>query len=196
MKVHTERMDRTAPPKHVARLSLNNKTPLSRNAGKMSFACPTCYLVFERYVCWASRVSVNYCSRECSSEGRKVRVLVPCVTCGEDMELTPSAIGKVTTCGKVCSSKRRQSDTPQPRGFVAYKDAAAVVAKLGVCSQCGTQAAPWRVRGIKSTLIDGVIDVDASKAKLWCLHCHSEDNAPKGGRARQRQVRERKDDRT
>jgi len=191
LKLHTEKIDHTAPPKYVVKLSLNSKTPLSRAAGKMSFTCPNCYLVFERYACWAKRVNVNYCSRECSSEGRRVRVQVSCVVCKEHYEVTPSDIGKRTTCSKLCSSKRRQGDNPYPKSFNAYKDAIKLIAKREVCSRCGVRSAPWMVRGIESVFGDGLLDVDASAAFLLCQPCHFSEVGVLGGRARQRQRKAR-----
>lgn len=191
LKLHTEKIDHTAPPEGVVSLSLNNKTPLSRSAGKLSFACPICYLVFERYACWAKRVNVNYCSRECACEGRKVRVHTNCVVCGADMEQMPSNLGRVVTCGKLCSSKRRQSDTPHPRNFIVYKKAIKLIAKREVCSRCGVRSGPWIVRDIESEFDDGLLDVDASAASLWCQRCHLTDTGPGGGRARQRQRKAR-----
>jgi hypothetical protein len=191
LKLHVEKIDHTAPPEHVARLGLNNKTPLSRAAGKLSFTCPNCYLIFERYACWAKRVNVNYCSRECADEGRKVRVQVSCVVCGVGMELTPSDIGRITTCCKRCSAKRRQCDTPYPRSFTNYKNAVKLIAKREVCSRCGTRSGPWRVRGIESELDDGLLNVDASKAFLLCQTCHFKEVGVIGGRSRQRQRKAR-----
>jgi hypothetical protein len=191
LKLHTEKIDHTAPPKDVVRLNLNNKTLLNRAVGKLAFTCPTCDLVFERYACWAKRVNVNYCSRECGCLGRRVRVQVSCVVCGGHYEVTPSNIGRKTTCGKLCSSKRRQCDTPYPKSFNAYKDAVKLIGKREVCSRCGIRSGPWMVRDIKSTFADGLLNVDASTAFLLCQSCHFKEVGVIGGRARQRQRKAR-----
>jgi len=190
-KLHVEHINHTAPPKHVARLSLNNLTPLAGAVGKLRFTCPNCGIVFERYACWAKRVNVSYCSRDCSNEARRVRVQVSCVVCGEHYEVTPSNIGRKTTCGKLCSSKRRQSDNPHPKSFNAYKDAIKLIASREVCSRCEVRSGPWMVRNIKSVFGDGVLDVDSSKAFLLCQYCHFKEVGVVGGQSRQKQIRKR-----
>jgi hypothetical protein len=193
MRLHMERIDHTAPPKHVARLGLSNKTPLSRTIGMLHFNCELCGVVFEKPAAWAKRVSRHYCSRECCSEDKKVRIHTNCRVCGVDMEQTPSEAVKTTTCGKICSSRRRRSGTPRPHSFVAYKNEMVRIAKAGVCSQCGVQHGPWVVRGIKSELVvDAMLIIDHTSGSLWCRPCHFRTLGVVGGRARQKQIRERK----
>jgi len=191
IKLHIEKIDHSAPPEHVARLGLNNKTPLSRATGKLNFTCPNCDVVFERYACWAKRVNVNYCSRECSNEGRRVRVEVSCVVCKEHYEIIPAYIGRITTCCKRCSAKRRQCDTPYHRSFTAHKNAVKEVAEREVCSRCGVRSGPWVVRDIESVFDDGLLDVDVSAAFLLCQTCHFKEVGVVGGHGRQRQRKAR-----
>lgn len=172
MRLHVEKIDHTAPPKHVARLGLSNKTPMSRTIGILGFECELCGLAFEKPAAWAKRVSHHYCSVSCANEGRKVRIHTNCTVCNADMEQTLSGAVRVVTCSKFCSSKRRQSDTPNARGFKSYKEEMMRLARRGVCSQCGVRHGPWVVRGIASTFRDAVLTVDKSSGSLWCRPCH------------------------
>jgi hypothetical protein len=191
-KLHTDKIDHTAPPKYVAQLGLNNKTTLMRTIGMLGFTCPVCGLTFEKPAAWAKRSNINYCSRECSNEGRKVRIHTKCVVCGVDMEQTPSDASKITTCGKRCSSIRRRRGTPSPGSFTAYKSEMKRIAEAGVCSQCGVQHGPWVIRGIKSELVvDAMLIIDHTSGSLWCRPCHFHNIGVVGGRARQKQIRER-----
>lgn len=155
----------------------------------MTITCPICYTRFNRPPCHVARSAVNYCSRGCQAEGRKVRVHTTCIICENDMEQTPSNAARVVTCSKKCSSIRRRNLDRPPRktSFAAYKKSVNEIIKSGACSHCGVRHGPWAVRGVNVKVSqDGEVYADASTAELWCRNCHLTDIAPLGAAERER----------
>lgn len=166
-------INRIAPPRHGLRGEQCNLSPLDPSRA-MYLTCPICYTRFSRPPSHVARNKWGtYCGRGCAAEGRKVRIDVPCVVCGKQMELRPCDIGRKTTCSKQCSSLRRRSSNVRPKATAAYKKAIRKIATPGVCENCETNSGPWIVRGvIAEPHDDGSVSVDSSGARLLCRPCY------------------------
>jgi hypothetical protein len=163
---------------------ISNQTPLARRAGKLSFACGVCGVVFEKPAAWAKRTNNHYCSAACRIEGSKITVETQCVVCHATMLQTPSLAVRVVTCSKLCSSLRRRRGNTQGKSCAAYKKEARKLRSLvGKCTACGTGHGPFVVRGAIVD-ISGVPVVDMLGAEVWCRQCHMTDVSRLGVPAR------------
>jgi hypothetical protein len=150
----------------------SNKTPLGNSSGKYHFVCPICNMSFERYWCWAKRVSTNYCSKACSSEGKRIRFDKPCVVCNKTMFLTATNMNRISTCCHDCLRINRTKGTKRGRSSIDYKKISERLKQNPVCSDCGVLNGPWSVQGIITTINEkGIYEGDGSKARLVCRHC-------------------------
>lgn len=173
------------PAKGIS-VETSNRLPLSKTTGKLKFICPVCENIFYKPVAWAKRTSNHFCSRACASAGRIVRYEIPCVICGKIMSLRFSNIIRVTTCSKICSSKRRRGAVFDKRGFAIYKKAVKELTANPVCGKCGSSHGPWRVRNLEVIFNeDGEACLNKEKVEVWCEHCHLNDIALLGGLCRQ-----------
>jgi 5-methylcytosine-specific restriction endonuclease McrA len=175
----------TVPMRRGLERLLSNKSKLSHNAG-MGIVCPICCTMFYRAPSHVARVDVSYCSRACQAEGRKVRIVTNCVTCGIDMERTPSDAVRVVTCSRKCSSLRRRSENPQPQAFALYKKAVESIRVRGACSRCSRKSGPWIVRGLNPRMEGDEIAIDKENAVLICQSCHFAEVGVIGGINRQK----------
>jgi len=153
---------------------------------KLLITCPICYTRFHRPPSHVARVGVSYCSRACSAQGAITRVIVNCVSCNKPMELTPSNVGRKTTCSKKCKTlKRASGPNTVSRNFADVQTRAKEIKKRGICVNCGVNHGPWAVRGLYGEMeADGSVIIDDDKAELWCRHCHLKDVAHLGAPAR------------
>lgn len=168
-----------------------NRSALSHQAG-MSVMCPICSITFYRAPSHVARVAVSYCSRACQAEGQKVRIETHCVSCGKEMEQTPSGAARITVCSYECSTIRRQGGNLRPSKkttTAAWKRAIKEVSKRGECAQCGVKNGPWRVVGMEPEYVGATQVLDTSLARLLCLHCHMKNVGPIGGAANAERIK-------
>lgn len=178
----TQTIQRSSGLQRGMSAQFSQQTPISRSKGKLGFVCPVCLLSFERFAAWAKKVDVNYCSRECAGIGRRVRVIIHCITCESPFEVVPSNLGKLTTCSKLCSSLRRRGTTPNPRSAAVALQFIRDFIREGRCIKCRASAGPWAVRGLIVTFPEHDFpQIETSKVTLWCRQCHLEDIALLGG---------------
>lgn len=150
----------------------SNKTNLGNSAKKYHFNCPICNISFERYWCWAKRVSTNYCSRACSGEAKRIRFDKPCVVCNKVMSLTATYMNRISTCCHDCLRIKRSKRKTNGRSSIDYKKISERLKQNLVCSDCGVLDGPWSVQGIITTINDkGIYEGDGSKARLVCRSC-------------------------
>ena len=150
---------------------------------KLLITCPICFTKFHRPPSHVARVATCYCSRACSAEGHKIRVISECVSCGKPMELPPSSVGKKTTCSKKCSTLRRSKGgkSNNCRGFAAVISRIKKIQERGECVNCGVKHGPWAVRNLSGEMqSDGEVIINDENTELWCRHCHLKDVAPLG----------------
>lgn len=183
----------TAPPAAGLSVHISSTKPISQSAGKVSLTCAQCGLHFERYACWIKRSNRTYpacCSRACAAEQRKMfRVDVACSVCNAEMNLTPSALGKKTTCSKACSDIKKRGPQPNLKGNKASKDAIMKIAARGTCSCCGNNVGPWVIRGFDVSADEqGTLHINSEQATLWCRACHLTDLTPIAAAARIQQA--------
>jgi hypothetical protein len=100
-------INRSPPPAGGMAKEIPAVGKLARTAGKIVMTCPVCLLDFERYLCHAKRVKVNYCGRACSSVGAERKSVYACIVCSKPMLLNPSDSTRVSTCSTECSSEYR-----------------------------------------------------------------------------------------
>jgi len=160
---------------------------------KMGVTCPICYVVFYRPPSHIERVKTYppCCSRACSAESRKIKVLFNCVSCGNEMELAPSEIGRKTTCSKQCSTLRRVKDKNNVKktSLGYYQKTIKEIARCSVCKECGVTSAIWIVKNCEAKLLDsGEVNVDISEAELVCRGCHLSGIAIIGGEANKKRL--------
>lgn len=152
----------------------SNENKLRTASGKIGLICPICGLKFATYAAWAKKVNVCCCSRACAAEARKVRVITQCVSCGKDMEHTPSDAARITTCSKVCSTLRRVKGNGAPlrnSSAAIYQEAAKRISQSQECSSCGVLHGPWCVVGLQYRWDHGVPTM-VHDGELWCRKCH------------------------
>ena len=160
------------PPKEGLQKQGAQPTKLARNKSKLPFNCDHCGLAFEKYACWAKRVTHHYCSRACASAAKVVRFPKDCAVCGVEMLLTPTYMNRVSTCSAICMRKKRVTTNINMRSSPDYAAIAKRLKKNALCSTCGTTNGPWRVVGVKTWLEDGLACANGDEAKLVCLDCH------------------------
>jgi hypothetical protein len=154
----------------------------------MLITCPVCFTKFKRAPSHVARRETCCCSRGCAAEIRKVRVISPCVSCGKQMELTPSNVPKKTTCSKSCSTLRRvkNSKTVKKTSFGAYLKRVKEISARQLCANCLTTVGPWAVKNLEASMNDeGDVTVNDDHAELWCLSCHMSNVAPLGAPIRE-----------
>jgi len=160
------------PPKDGLQKQGAQLTGLARNKAKLPFNCDHCGLAFEKYACWAKRVTHNYCSRACASAAKVIRFPKDCVVCGTEMLLTATYVKRVSACSAACSRKRKTVTNVNLRSSPDYTAIAQRLKKNTICNTCGTTNGPWRVTGVKTWVEDGLSCANGDDAKLVCLRCH------------------------
>ena len=121
----------------------------------------------------------NFCSRECSYEYRKKRVLVRCLCCNAQFERTKCRVRKANFCDRKCKEKY-QSETQHPNwqgGHYTYRQRA--FKHYGKKCVSGDKCP---LKDIK--LPDYMLDVDhidsdrnnnvLSNLQVMCAWCHRE----------------------
>ena len=158
----------------------------------MALPCPVCFETFIRPPSHVRRVDTAYCSRECASEGWRIkaRVTKKCASCGKDFSTSRSRAAMVKTCSRECSSllRRRGEKIENPLQGKEYKRAVSPILERGVCETCGSRSGPWRVCGLIITQDEVLPIYDNSLARLLCLNCHMNEIWPLGHKARKEKL--------
>ena len=177
-------------PRRGMAYETENRTPLVRTKNA-NLQCPICLIHFHRPPSHADRVNVNYCSRACANEGKRVRVEVECCSCARPMWIIPSWVGKVRACSPKCTTLRKVSAGKKTYWW-NLKGALELTKRIwekGVCDSCGVTHGPWAVSGMAIAYLDGVPVPDDSGAILLCQRCRLIRDGEKG-RETLRQLRQ------
>lgn len=83
-------------------------TPIARVKGMLAFNCDYCDLPILKHWRAAARAARHFCSHDCASKARRVRIKCSCEICGTEFEVIHSNVGKIVTCSRRCLKEKRR----------------------------------------------------------------------------------------